>query len=425
MRFSIGVSALLLARLGPAIANGESRNTLAQLALEKILRDGRDIFGDLDESSTAPNDFTSFSSSPSPLLSYETAQGDHRSRHANWMAGLPDAMPLAHLTIPGTHDAATWNYTQETQDGLSSATRCDGTTALPARVYRCQRLSIADALEGGIRFFDLRFAADPLDASARLAFWHGPALLSATASVEDVLFGLFAWLDAHPGEAVLASLQYERGTRANATSDARVQRLLFDALTSEAAARHVHQGKGVLPTLGEVRGKVVLFRRFDLDMLPPAFEARIPGLHMAPAKWLDNGAAFELVFNETGGAAGKAFIEDFYHPGDYGPVADNIEAKFAAVEGHLQSAAAGDFESLFVTFTSGTHVEVDPPVYPVVMALGSAAAGTGDVGGTPALPGVNHRLLGLLASMKGKRLGIVVMDFFEEPGGLVDLLLDS
>ncbi|KAI1173904.1 PLC-like phosphodiesterase [Nemania sp. FL0916] len=391
----LSMLALLLAQfaLGLASGDGGSGNGLAQLALDKLISDGRDVFG-------------------SPGSS---------SRLANWMAEVPDDTPMAQLNIPGTHDAATWNYSQTTQDGLADATRCDGTTALPARVYRCQRRSIADALAGGIRFFDLRFALDPLD--ARLVFWHGPALLSDTAAVDDVLFGFYAWLDAHPSEMVLLSFQYESGTRANASSDARVQHRLFDALTtSPAARRYVHQGKGVLETLGAVRGKIVLFRRFDLDMLPQEYEAAIPGLHMSPTKWLDNSRGFELVFNDTGGAAGTAFIEDFYHPDNYTTVADNINAKFEAAQAHLQLAATQDKESLFVTFTSGTHVEVDPPVFPVVMALGSRGE-FGEVR-TPALRGVNHRLLELLKQMKGERLGIVVMDFFEEPQGLVEALLD-
>ncbi|KAI1164221.1 PLC-like phosphodiesterase [Nemania serpens] len=408
MRLFVGVSTLLLAHPALTLASsGHGGDALARLALGKILRDGRDVFGDVDDSA-----------SPSLASAYGY------SHHANWMAAVPDAVPIARLNIPGTHDAATWNYSQATQDGLAGATRCDGTTAGPARVYRCQRRSIAEALEGGVRFFDLRFALDPLD--ARLAFWHGPALLSDRAGVEDVLFGFYAWLDAHPSETVLLSFQYEHGTRANASSDARVQRMLFETLTSGgAAARYVDQRRGTLGTLGEARGKIMLFRRFDLDALPPAFEAAMPGLHMAPGKWADNDPdGFELVFNDTAaaaGGAGSAYIEDYYHPGEYGPTDENIAAKFGAVETHLRSAAAGDRDSLFVTFTSGTHVEVDPPVYPVVMALGSR----GEFGEMrqPAVRGVNQRLLALLGGMRGKRLGVVVMDFWEEPRGLVDLLL--
>ncbi|KAI0455198.1 PLC-like phosphodiesterase [Xylaria acuta] len=413
MRSSIGVFAPLLARLALVVASDGGGNALARLALDKILHEGRDVFGDFDESA-------SVASASSPTASFSDVFVHGYSRHSRWMAALPDATPLTHLNIPGTHDAATWNYSQPTQDSLASATRCDGTTPGRARVYRCQRRSIAASLDAGIRFFDLRFALDPLD--ARLAFWHGPAFLSDTAALEDVLFAFYGWLDAHPSEMVLLSLQYERGTRANATSDARVQRKLFDALTSRVARRYVHQARGVLGTLGDVRGKVVLFRRFDLDMLPPEFEEAMPGLHMAPAKWLDNNSrGFELVYNGTI-ANGSAFVEDYYHPDEYDTVAGNVDAKFGAVRTHLQQAAEGDFEHLFVTFTSGTHVEIDPPVYPDVMALGSGG-GLGDMG-PPAVSGINRRLLELLAEMKGKRLGVVVMDFFEEPGGLVDLLLD-
>ncbi|KAI0412324.1 PLC-like phosphodiesterase [Xylaria grammica] len=419
MRFSIGISTQFLARFALvaviAVANGDGGggdggNSLGRFALDKILRDARDVFGELDDESSAP----ASASTPASTL-YGHGHGYGYNKYARWMAGLPDEVPLTHLNIPGTHDAATWNYTQTAQDGLADATRCDGTTPRPARVYRCQERSIVGALEAGIRFFDLRFALDPL--SGRLVFWHGPALLSVTAGVEDVLFGFYDWLDRHPEEMVLLSFQYEKGTRVNATSDATVQRKLFDTLTSGAAARYVDQGRGQLGTLGEVRGKIVLFRRFDLDMLPPEFEQAMPGLHMAPGKWIDNSRAFELVYNDTaaswGGGAGTAFIEDFYHPDDYTTVKENVDAKFEAVASHLQRAATENFDSLFVTFTSGTHVEVDPPVYPDVMALGSGEE-----------LGINHRVLDLLGGMKGKRLGVVVMDFFEEPSGLIDLLLD-
>ncbi|KAI3337618.1 PLC-like phosphodiesterase [Xylariaceae sp. AK1471] len=385
MRFAIGICTLLT-HSALVIANG---GTLGQMALQKILQDGRDVFGD---------------------FKLESSSSDS-SRHAYWMAHLPDSIPITQLNIPGTHDTATWNYTQATQDEMSYATRCDGTTPARARVYRCQRRSIAESLEAGIRFFDLRFALDPLD--ARLVFWHGPALLSARATVEDVLFGFYGWLDTHPSETVILSLKYEDSTKANATSDAKVQGSLFDVLMSGTAKRYIHQGRGAVGTLGEVRGKIILFRRFDLSSLPPEFEEAIPGLHMSPVDWPDNSRDFALVYNQTTGAT--AYIEDYYYPSDYTTVEDNIAAKFDAVSAHLEKAAAGDYDSLFVTFTSGTHVDVLPPVYPEVMALGSGAMDNTTAGG-----GVNYRLVKLLDELKGKRLGIVIMDFFEEPKGLVD-----
>jgi 1-phosphatidylinositol phosphodiesterase len=37
--------------------------------------------------------------------------------------------------------------------------------------------------------------------------------------------------------------------------------------------------------------------------------------------------------------------------------------------------------------------------------------------------GVNHRLVPLFKKMKGKRLGIVMFDFFEQPADLLPLFL--
>lgn len=71
-----------------------------------------------------------------------------------------------------------------------------------------------------MRFFDLRYAA--LDTGTggsgkggggqgtRLVFWHKMALLSEVATVEDVLFGFYSWLEGRgAGEVVMVSLQYE------------------------------------------------------------------------------------------------------------------------------------------------------------------------------------------------------------------------
>jgi len=69
-------------------------------------------------------------------------------------------------------------------------------------------------------------------------------------------------------------------------------------------------------------------------------------------------------------------------------------------------------------------VDIIPPVFPEVMALGPGAESSHANQNDQSKEGVNFRLINLLKEMKGKRLGIVVIDFFEEPKGLIDLLLD-
>ena len=72
-----------------------------------------------------------------------------------------------------------------------------------------------ESLEAGIRFFDLRYAAledggKKGEEGMKLVFWHKMALLSEVATVEDVLFGFYAWLETRgKGETVMVSLQYE------------------------------------------------------------------------------------------------------------------------------------------------------------------------------------------------------------------------
>ncbi|KAI1344296.1 PLC-like phosphodiesterase [Xylariaceae sp. FL0016] len=387
---------------------------LGQFALEQVLHDSRQIFGEDDDV---------YHPSPPSWSSASSSGGGGAASMANWMARQPDAIPLAHMNIPGTHDAATWNYTARTQEALRPATRCGGGGAGKevevgdARAYRCQRLSIAASLARGIRFFDLRFAADPT-ASGALVFWHAAALLSARARVADVLFGFYAWLEAHPSEAVVLSLQYETGMAANATFDAGLQRALLAALTSDAARAFVHQGRGRLGTLGEYRGKILLVKRFALADLPEAQAAALPGLSVPPAVWADNDPGFEIVYNESTNAT--AFIEDYYYPASAATVADNVAAKLNATAMHLRRAASGNFDGLWITFSSGTHVDAVPPVTPETMALGTRgeASDTGE-----GVEGVNHGLASVLRELKGLRLGIVVMDFFEEPPDLVDLVL--
>ncbi|EGO58218.1 hypothetical protein NEUTE1DRAFT_63869 [Neurospora tetrasperma FGSC 2508] len=109
----------------------DSFSSVADLALQKILGDGRQIFG------TFPSSFNKSAAS---------------KRRAQWMTPLPDSLPLTRLrAIPGTHDSATWNFTTETRNSIPS-----NPSYLPAEWFRCQKKSILESLEAGVRFFDLR-----------------------------------------------------------------------------------------------------------------------------------------------------------------------------------------------------------------------------------------------------------------------------
>lgn len=141
-------------------------------------------------------------------------------------------------------------------------------------------------LDAGIRAFDLRYAYDVTNST--LTFWHGPGLQSETATVDDVLYGFYHWLDQHPSEALFLSFQYEGSTSMHSVDDAGVQLMLFDALSSPAAQQYVLQTTGSLGTLGEARGRIILLKRFDLDILSASYTNALPGLHFSPNDWTPN-----------------------------------------------------------------------------------------------------------------------------------------
>ncbi|KAJ1563055.1 hypothetical protein HK405_003279 [Cladochytrium tenue] len=371
-----------------ADATLSSSSSLQALALDKVLADAAPVFGPF-----------------ASTVSYAST--------ARWMGKYPDSTPLADLNIPGAHDAATWNYSDATQAALVHVTDVGGATLNSAAVYRCQEQSIASLLDAGVRFFDLRVAFDVVNST--LVFWHTAALQSQTATMEDVLFGFYHWLDTHPTETVLLSVMRESSTKLYSPKTVDEQLAIYNALTSPAAKQYLLQTRGALGTLGDARGRIVLLRRFALDLLDSAYDASLPGLYVNPALWLDNNANITLVYNSSTGAT--AYIEDFYETSDESYEA-NIEDKFNATVAHLAFAAATPVGTgaLFITFTSAEHDFGNPAVMPIDMALGAGETAT------PA-GGVNNRLATYLPSLSGKRLGIVIFDFADSPSDLLPTFL--
>lgn len=359
---------------------------LGSLALAKVLEDASPIFGE-----------------------YE----DRQTKTSIWMKAYPDSTSLVHMNIPGTHDSATWNYSLATQQSLTHITNLVQDTEANPDFYRCQDKSFIDMLDDGIRAFDLRYAYDVTNST--LVFWHGPGLQSETATVDDVLFGYYQWLDDHPSEVVFLSFQYEGSTSRLSSNDMGVQQLLFNALTSSAAKQYIKQDH-ILSDLGSARGKIILLRRFDLNLLPVSDTVKLPGLHFSPSDWTDNGPNITLIYNTETDA--RAWIEDYYSPDTAldSTAEENIRYKLNATVDHLKYAASDAHpEDLFWSFASSTNIGNDSPDTPRTQALGNGTL-------TPE-GGVNDQLLPALKTLQGKRLGIVMFDFYEQPEGLLETFL--
>ena len=373
-------------------------NSLAEFALSKVLNDAAPIFGH-----------------------YSNVQTDT----SNWMAAYPDETWLVHMNLPGTHDAATWNYSAATQRSTTKITNLvSNDLSIDNSYFRCQDGPLIAMLNAGIRVFDLRYAFDVTNSS--VVFWHSVALLSETASLESVLFGFYKWLDDHPTEALFVSLQFEGVEVVGNVDGPEVQRELYRILTNDAARRYVSQARDRLGTLGDARGLITLLRRFDLNELDSENEVGTPGVHFSPKKWPVNGPNTELVYNpspSSGAETGRAYIQDYYQPATPADSSlwENIDDEMTKITAHFDRAMEQAHQNdLFWHFLSSTNIDQNPPKTPRTMALGSI---NGNEVGIMEVQGVNDHVLSVFGGMKGKRLGIVMFDFFEQPSELLPLFL--
>lgn len=148
------------------------------------------------------------------------------------------------------------------------------------------------------------------------------ALLSPTTRVEDVFFGIYNWLDHHPTETVLVSINHEANT--GTPDDAAFYEKLYSIFNSPSAQKYWVQANGIvcivfkiilpltqhvsyqLGTLGEARGKLTLLQRFSWAQLPSSLDKRF-GILLDSNHWTDNGKNIELTYNS--GKNQVAYIE--------------------------------------------------------------------------------------------------------------------
>ncbi|MFF5566260.1 phosphatidylinositol-specific phospholipase C [Streptomyces sp. NPDC012623] len=144
----------------------------------------------------------------------------------DWMGGFADSTPVQRLTIPGTHNSGARS------GGLYVA---------------CQTTTIAEQLDSGVRFLDVRCRA------FENAFTIHHAAYYQNLNFDDVLGACRGFLQAHPSETVLMRVKQEYSTE----SDGEFRRI-FDTYLDGKGWRSLFRLDGNLPTLGEARGRVVL-----------------------------------------------------------------------------------------------------------------------------------------------------------------------
>ena len=159
---------------------------------------------------------------------------------SNWMETIPGETKLSSMSIPGTHDSAT-QYVN-----LSP-------------IFQCQDTDIQTQLENVYRYLDIRLVLKNDDLILKHNFAKcrkDKSIFSTSLTLDDVLNDIYTFLDQNPSETVIFCVKKE-----NSKDDLnKVKSILNSKIPTDSFLPSIR-----IPTLDEVRGKIVLATRFEND----------------------------------------------------------------------------------------------------------------------------------------------------------------
>ncbi|KAH0137643.1 PLC-like phosphodiesterase, partial [Aureobasidium melanogenum] len=289
------------------------------------------------------------------------------------MCFLPDDMPISGLSIPGTHDSAafmsTWPF------------------------VATQTLTTAQQLDAGIRYFDLRCGI----IKDEVQMVHGRAVLGLKLS--DFLASMYTFLQKHPKEAIIIQLKQDRKDEASTRP--------FSQLVLNLMHEHTKYWRleTTTPTLGELRGRIQLLRRFS------TFQHQQFTTGIDVTRWPDNPP---LPFTVRTRVGVHLTIQDHYSFS----TPENLSSLVAKKGGDVASMlmrASRDTEPWhwYINFSSAFEFNIYYQIPPKDIALGGYSVFRW-------VEGINLRLCNFLKQRlddvdEPQRFGVVVMDFVEKP----------
>ena len=270
----------------------------------------------------------------------------------NWMSGVSDSLLLSQFSIPGTHETF---------------------ATVPIALAMCQTLPVLDQLNAGIRFIDIRCVLN----GDSLVIYHG-VVPEFQNFGDSVLNMCLLFLQMNPTECIIMSVKKEHKSDDPAT--------FYSVFNSYVLQNPDKWYLGdTIPTLGDVRGKIVLFRRFSTQNT----------MGIDASAWPDD-QTFEI------NNAARLKVQDQYNGIDFRSDMDEKWDNIQALLGEAQSATDNRW---YINFTSGTAAVT----YPVTVAEGSFLMGTGQ----------NDRLNAYLSDLITGEVGTILMDFPEYPDNLL------
>lgn len=301
---------------------------------------------------------------------------------------IPDTVPLSSLTLPGTHDTMAFY-------------------GWPIAQCQSPSTSLERQLNAGIRVLDIRLAI----VDSHLISYHG--IYPERTLFAEILSTVYTFLTTPETsrETIVMSIKQED------SDTERFSKLVHQEIVASPGGLGMWYLENRLPTLGEVRGKVVMFSRFGTD--GHGWDNAAIGIH--PSIWPDNDRhGFTWNCQDV-----LVRTHDWYTI----PSFLSIPEKVALSTDILVASCDSSPPTLSISFLSALSLPLAfPPIF--ARGLGWPQWGIG-------FEGVNARVGKWLIDQFDERgenavnaepriRGWVLMDFYEDPTGqsIVPLLVE-
>ena len=292
------------------------------------------------------------------VLNRDAAAGMGKTdKYANWMSLLPDERYLSELNIPGTHDSGTANV--------------EGSWNSSFNIVSCQKYFIQQQLYAGVRSLDIRTAWN--NDSKDMVLVHGNDFTvchtpnhgnnAKNKTFRSVLDTIIAYLAAHPTEAVILTLKIDGGDKSKGAETlrsilneyiAKYPERFYDWISGSGGTWSVAQGRMSSPTLGEVRGRIVMMTRVDLSdggSQPQKLYRYVgPDLTQWDSSYDDDKHYAQKV---SSGSSVKVYIQDDYESPD-GNKWTQITNTVKQLNGNLSGAVKPERQDFVFNYTSKT-----------------------------------------------------------------------
>lgn len=269
------------------------------------------------------------------------------TRKGDWMATIPGSIWLHTLSIPGSHDAATWKLT--------------GSDPIDQMAY-CQSLDIQKQLEAGVRAFDLRvpyIGISSAPTTGTVYLYHG--IKDTKVLFKDAMDYLVSFVKNHPTETVVVIVNKENSKFLLSTDYSAddngctwqksirdyVDGTYQDASTVDESitgsrAEYFITDVGQPMQLNNCRGKILFLTRNYYDTTQSG-TGNVFGAVIR--SWGDN-TSFDATMYKSGAASVcGVYVQDAYG-------AESTDAKATSVKSCLDLSVADNSTKFYINFVS-------------------------------------------------------------------------